>query len=89
MAARRKGMQREYDKTHPSVATRVTLDQRALLAELASKRGMTTPQYIRDVIFREYVESLGLKWPEGYFDGGAAITQRGGDRGGRRPRIAK
>lgn len=83
-------MARDYDKTHPTISPRLTLDQYELVVELADKRGMTPAQYMRDVVLREHVEGLDLKWPEGYFDGGAGITTHGGKgRGGGRKRKEK
>ena len=79
-------MSKQYDETHPTISPRLTLEQYELVVELASKRGMTPAQYVRDVVLRGHVEALGIRWPEGYFDGGAGITSHGekGRGGGRK-----
>jgi hypothetical protein len=76
------------DSNTKPIASKVTDAQYALIEELADKAGMTLGQYIRDVIFRQHVEGLNMKWPEGYI-GEGQITDWGGKRrgAGRKPKV--
>lgn len=73
-----------------SIGAKLTSEQYAIIEDLAGQQGMTVGQYLRDVILRQHVEGHGTKWPEGYFDKGAAVTTHGGKGrgGGRKPKKA-